>query len=158
MQQFFYFIVSDLCGMECSFCVERYQWEPQRDAFIEPVSKACGSAPPHSRELAPFRLDGLALSSLIQPSLPSPPPPQPPLAPSVRPQRIRPDAHDDPLPPPAFKSCRRSQTYPSESTSKSALWHQLRPASIHVFTSTAERRKPHCSPCVSAGSPIAVHV
>ena len=73
-----------------------------------PRPKALSCAPPHTRELAPHRIDGLPTSFSESPS--------PFLAPQISPRRVQLFHHFEPLPKPTFRTERRSQPYPSTCT------------------------------------------
>ena len=81
--------------------------------FDPPRPKACPNMPPHSRELAPHRLDDVSIPSQIRPTLGPTPNPCPLAAPQYSPRRIQNFSDFAPLPPPVFHNHRRSQPYPS---------------------------------------------
>ena len=75
--------------------------------------KAHFRLPPHSRELAPHRIDNVIVPSQIRPNLHLISPSCPDAAPKISPRRTQDFSVFTPLPPPAFHSYRRSQPYPS---------------------------------------------
>ena len=101
--------------------------------FDPPRPKACPNMPPHSRELAPHRLDAVSIPSQIRPTLDPTPNPCPLAAPQYSPRRIQNFSDSAPLPPPVFHNHRRSQPYPS--TIRPALVNdlsfELNPPPVH---------------------------
>ena len=95
-------------SMDVPFRVKRYRGTQPAD----PRPKAVCSAPVHSRELAPNRIDGLSMISSVRPQMnfvsPNPLP-----APTILPRRSQVFRAYEPPPAPSFISSRRSQPYPS---------------------------------------------
>ena len=94
--------------MDVPFRVKRYRGTQPAD----PRPQAVCSAPVHSRELAPNRIDGLSTISSVRPQVnlvsPNPLP-----APTILPRRSQVFLDQEPPPAPSFISSRRSQPYPS---------------------------------------------
>ena len=95
--------------MDPPFRVKRYRG-PQH---LPSRPKAASCTPVHSRELAPDRIDGLPNTSAVRPPSCFVDNPYPVLAPQISPRRTQVFQNFEPLPPPVFKSARRSQPYPS---------------------------------------------